>query len=56
MRSGNTTIDDNHSHTYHVDKNGNGQTSHDDGHHHIINNWEVDEVCEVDLCHWHDLL
>jgi len=41
---GSTTLDHGHTHTYQVDKDGNGVTSVDDDHDHKIANWKVQEA------------
>lgn len=41
MPTGRTSINDNHSHSYNVDNDGNGRTGTTDGHSHTISNWIV---------------
>lgn len=41
MPTGRTSVDDNHSHSYNVDDDGNGETGTTDGHKHTIVNWVV---------------
>ena len=41
MPTGRTSVDDNHSHSYNVDDDGNSETGTTAGHQHIIVNWIV---------------
>ncbi len=43
LEMGSTTVNDEHSHTYSMNPEGNGRTTYNDGHTHIIINFTVQE-------------
>ena len=49
--TGKTTVEDNHAHTYSMDNDGDGRTSHDDGHFHKI----IDGLVQKEDGHVHSL-
>ena len=48
-RIGVSSLDDDHTHTYEVDENGNGITSTDDGHSHVIKGWKMLNFCDCEI-------